>query len=800
MYRAGAGADCGMMALSPQAFPDALRHEAHDLAVSSLSRSGSCRHGKIPHSEHGFESGVALSPFFQGTGYLVAEAFELDELSDGASVGRGASGAAARGGDSLLDSLLWLARAHGLVTTRDAAIAGLPLENGRLTPSLFARAARRAGLGSNVVRQSAQRLNPALLPAILLLHDEQTCILLGWGDDGGHARVVFPDLGEALVELSGPELESRYSGVAIYARPLLRFDARAPEVRPARRTHWFWGVIAENSALYRDVLLAACMINLFAVAMPLFVMNVYDRVVPNNATETLWVLSAGVMIVLAGEAVLRTMRGYFVDLAGSRVDVKLSAYIMERVLGLRMEERPASAGSFAANLRAFESVRDFISSATVVAFIDVPFAVLFLVVIGWVAWPLILPFIVGFGVLLLYAMTVQGRMHELAESTYRAGAGRNATLVEGLVGMETVKALGAEAPLQRRWEQGAAVLARLGTRLRLLSASVTHGAAWVQQTVSVVVIIMGVYLIGEGQLSVGGLVACYMLSSRAMAPVGQVAGLLVQYHIAATALASLDSWMQREVERPDGANFISRQVLRGDVEFRDLGFHYPGQETDALRNVSLRIRAGEHVAILGRIGSGKTTLEKLVLGLYRPTSGAIMIDGIDIRQLDPAELRRHIGYVPQDVMLFHGSLRDNIAMAAPLADDADVLRAAEVAGIVQFANSHPQGFDMQVGERGSLLSGGQRQGVAIARAVIGSPEILLLDEPTASMDQASEEEVKRRLRTYADGRTMIVVTHRTSLLELVDRIIVIDGGRVVADGPKTQVVEALRQGRIGRAL
>lgn len=702
-------------------------------------------------------------------------------------------------GDALLDCLLLIARAHGAATTRDAAVAGLPLENGRLNPSLFARAAQRAGLSSKVVRCAPERLNPSLLPAVLLLKGDKACVLLGWSEGSGHARVVFPELGEAAVEMPRAELAARHDGYAIYARPIFRFDARTPEVRAVRRQHWFWGVIAENASLYRDVLLAAFMINLFAIAMPMFVMNVYDRVVPNHAMETLWVLGLGVLIVLAGDLILRTMRGYFVDLASSRADVKLSAAIMERVLGLRMEQRPESAGSFAANLRAFESVRDFISSATVVAFIDVPFALVFLLVIGWIAWPLMLPFVIGVVVLLVYAMTVQGRMHELAETTYRAGAQRNATLVEGLVAMETVKAVCAEGPIQRKWEKSAALLARVGTQLRLLSSTAMNGAAWVQQAVSVAIIVLGVYLIRDNLLSMGGLIACYMLSSRAMAPIGQVAGLLVQYHNAATALSSLDKLMNQEVERPDDTNFISRQSFRGEIEFRDVGFHYPGQETAALSEISLRIRAGEHVGIIGRVGSGKTTLEKLILGLYRPTSGAILIDGIDQRQLDPAELRRHIGYVPQDVTLFYGSLRENITLASPLADDADVLRAAETAGVTEFANTHPQGFDMQVGERGASLSGGQRQCVAIARAVIHQPPVLLLDEPTASMDFTSEEELKRRLRGFAQGRTMLVVTHRTSLLELVDRIIVIDGGRVVADGPKDQVVDALRQGRVGRA-
>ncbi|TDQ39289.1 type I secretion system permease/ATPase [Tepidicella xavieri] len=701
--------------------------------------------------------------------------------------------------DELLGCLIVLARLHGETITRDGALAGLPTEDGRLTPSLFERAAHRAGMSSRIVRQPIGKLRAELLPAVLLLDGEGACVLVSRSDDGRSARVVFPELGDAPVDVPLTQIEARYTGYAIYARPRLRFDARSPVVKATRQGHWFWSVIGENRRLYRDVLLAAFLTNLFAVAMPLFIMNVYDRVVPNQALETLWVLAAGVAIILVGDLVLKTVRGRFVDLASSRADVKLSAYIMERVLGMRMEQRPASAGSFAANLRAFESVRDFIGSATVIAFIDLPFALIFFAVIGWIAWPMLIPLTVGTVLLLLYALAVQGRMHELAETTYRAGAQRNATLVEGLVGFETVKALGAEAPIQRKWEKSAALLARVGAQLRLLSSSATNSTAFVQQAITVVIVILGVYLIGERELSMGGLIACTMLASRAMMPVGQVAGLLVQYHTAATALTSLNEMMKREVERPQDAQFIARGSIKGAIEFRDVTFAYPGQSTPSLRNVSFRIRPGEKVAILGRIGSGKTTLEKLILGLYRPTGGAVLIDGIDQRQLDPAELRRHIGYVQQDVMLFYGTLRENITLGAPLADDEDVVKAATIGGILDLVNQHPQGFDMLVGERGESLSGGQRQGVAIARAVINDPSILLLDEPTASMDHSSEEDVKKRLRDFMPGKTVILISHRTSLLELVDRIIVMDAGRIVADGPKEQVVQALRQGRIGKA-
>ncbi|MFZ2391258.1 type I secretion system permease/ATPase, partial [Rhodoferax sp.] len=563
--------------------------------------------------------------------------------------------------------------------------------------------------------------------------------------------------------------------------------------------HWFWGVIAESTPLYRDVLLAALLANTFALGMPLFVMNVYDRVVPNHAFETLWVLALGLMIMLISDLVLRTLRGRFVDLASSRADVKLSAFIMERVLGTRMEQRPASAGSFASNLRAFESVRDFIGSATVVAFIDLPFALIFMLVIAWISWYMLIPLVIGTIVMVFYALIVQGRMHELAEITYRAGAQRNATLIEGLVGFETIKALAAEAPIQRKWEKSAALLARVGAQLRLLSSTASNTSAFVQQFINLVIIIIGVYLISERELTLGGLIACTMLASRAMGPVGQVAGLLVQYHTAATALTSLNEMMTREVERPADTTFISRGRLKGEVEFRDVSFTYPGQSAPALRKLSFKLKPGEKVAILGRIGSGKTTLEKLILGLYQPTEGAVLVDGIDLRQLDPAELRRQIGYVQQDVMLFYGSLRENITLGAPLADDADIIKAAEIGGILSLVNQHPKGFDMLVGERGESLSGGQRQGVAIARAVINDPPILLLDEPTSSMDFSSEDDIKRRLAEFAKDKTVILISHRTSLLDLAERIIVMDGGRIMADGPKEQVVTALRQGRIGKA-
>ena len=700
-------------------------------------------------------------------------------------------------GGSLLESLLLVARAHNLVTSRETLLAGLPLTDGQLTPALLSRAAQRAGLTTKLATRELTRLNNALFPAILLLDNQDTCLLLAIQDQ--RAQVVFPEFGEASVWIALNELNTRYSGRAVYLRPQERIEARTAPIDKGADGHWFWGVIRRHRGLYRDVLLAAFLINLFAVAMPLFVMNVYDRVVPNHATDTLWMLAAGIVLVMCADAALRMMRGWFIDMAASRTDITLSATIMERVLGMKMTERPASIGSFASGLQAFESVRSFIGSATVVGFIDLPFVLLFTLVMGLISWPLVIPVLVGIALVLLYTAGVQHKMHQLSEQSMQASAQRNAVLVESLVGLETLKTLGAEGRMQSLWEKTTLLLSRTSVKMRMLSGSVTAGTLWIQQAVAVAIIILGVYLIIDAQLSQGALIAAYMLSSRVMAPVGQAAALLMQYHQAATALETLETVMQKPVERPPGTSWINRPRLQGGIEFNEVSFRYPNDERDVLRNVSFKINPGEHVAILGRNGSGKTTLEKLVAGLYSPTQGAVLIDGIDARQLDPAELRRNIGYVSQDVNLFFGSLRDNIVMGAPQVDDARVLEAVRLSGLAEFVQTHPAGLAMPVGERGELLSGGQRQGVTIARAMLNDPSILLFDEPTGAMDHASEELFKRNIREYAPGKTLLVITHRTSLLELVDRIIVIDAGKIVADGSKDQVVEALRQGRIGRA-
>ncbi|MFM2347696.1 MAG: hypothetical protein RL654_2449 [Pseudomonadota bacterium] len=700
--------------------------------------------------------------------------------------------------DPLLDCLLEVCRLHGVASSRAALSAGLPLENGRLTLALAERAAQRAGLSTKLQRLRADRIDTATLPAILILRGSGACVLLGWTEDGD-ARVLLPETGQGAVVMPRKDLARRHGGVVLFVRPHFRFDERTPEVRRTRSGHWFWSAIASQRGVYRDVLWAALLINLFALAFPIFTMNVYDRVVPNHAVETLWVLALGLLLVLLADLYMRSLRSHFVDEASARIDVQLSSSLMERVLGMRLEHRPQSVGSFAANLRGFETVRDFIASSTVTAMIDLPFALIFLAVMAWISPWMVLPVVAAFVLILVIGFILQHRLHELSESTYQASAQRNATLVEALTGIETIKTQAAEGVIQARWERVNLFLARTNVRMRALSSHASYGTQWLSQIVSLSVILIGVHLISQRELTMGALIACTTLASRALAPAGQIVGLLMQYQGARTALESLDRIMAQPVEREPGAAFLHRREIRGDIELRDVRFAYPGRDDPVLDGVSLKIARGERVALIGRVGSGKTTIQKLMLGLYQPTSGAVLLDGIDLRQLDPADVRRNLGYVSQDVTLFYGSLRENITMGLPHADENAVLAAAETACLLDFVNRHPKGFDMPVGERGELLSGGQRQSVGLARAVLHNAPLLLLDEPTSAMDFSTEAQVTKRVTEFAQGRTVVLVTHRTSMLALVDRVIVVDQGRIVADGPRDRILEALQSGRIARA-
>jgi ATP-binding cassette subfamily C protein LapB len=699
--------------------------------------------------------------------------------------------------DPLLDCLIQLTKLHGRAASKTALTSGLPLVHNKLTVELFSRAAERAGLSSRILHRSLDKITSMQLPVVLLLHGHQACILVKRNGNGSKLKVLMPETGMGEKELAFEELEEIYTGFGIFVRPKFQVERETiDEISPGIKKNWFWGTLSESWRIYRDVFVASFLINVFGLASPFFILNVYDRVIPNSAFETLWVLAIGITVVYVFAMIMRGLRGYFVDEAGKKANLKISAMLLQKVLGLRMEARPQSIGSFSKNLQEFESIRDFITSFSITALIDMPFVVLALLVIYYFAGPMVLIHIGSIILLVVYAFFIQVPLQKAVEESFQASAQKNAILVEGLAGLETIKMLGAEGQIQRAWEEAVSYIAKWSARSRFLSSSVNHFAGFIMGMAVVVVVIVGVYMIANGNLSQGGLIAMVILSRQAIAPMSQVVNLATRYHRSKAALSTLNGIMELPSERPSDMSFLHRSRFEGSIEMKNLDFAYPNQTVKVLNNISVNIKAGEKIGIIGPIGSGKTTLGKLILGLFQPLSGMVSMDETDIRQIDPADLRKNIGYVSQDITLFRGSVRSNITMGAPDIDDNAMLRAANLAAVTDFVKKNAMGFDMEVGELGRGISGGQRQCVALSRALLMDPPVLVLDEPTSNMDNRTELLIKDNLSKVIKDKTLILITHRASLLEMVSRLIVIDNGTVVADGPKESVLEALRKGQL----
>jgi ATP-binding cassette subfamily C protein LapB len=698
--------------------------------------------------------------------------------------------------DPLLGCLVILTRLEHNPFAPETLVAGLPLLDNKLTPELFLRAAERASLSAQIVSRKLHEISNLVLPAVLLLRNRQACVLVKVDTKKKIYTIVQPESGKGEIHITEEELQKEYMGYTIFTRPGFRFDTRTDEGFKERPKSWFWTVLGSTWKLYSEVLVASFFINLFAIASSLFVMNVYDRVVPNNALDTLTVLAIGVITVFCFDFLMKMLRGYFIDIASKKTDVILSSRIFEQMLGVKMSSRPESVGNFANNMQQFDAFREFFTSTTISALIDLPFVIFFISVIyligGYVA---IVP-VVAVPLVIFVGLIIQSPLNKVVKESYRYSGQKHAMLIESLAGVETIKGISAESPLQRKWEHTVGMSAKLGTKVRGLSLTAVSFSALVQQIAGVAVVILGVNKISDGDITMGALIACTILTGRALAPLAQVAGLMTRYHQSVAALQSLDNVMKLPTDRLRGKTPLHRPTLKGNIEFRDIVFKYPNQSVPALSNVSFTISEGEKVGIIGRIGSGKTTIEKLILNLYQCTEGTVLIDGTEIGQLDPAALRRNIGYVPQDIILFYGSVKDNITMGAPFSDDLSVLKAARVAGVTDFVAKHPQGFDMPVGERGEKLSGGQRQAVAVARSLILDPPILVFDEPTNMMDNRTEELFKAHLKEVSANKTLILVTHKGSLLSLVDRLLLLDGGKVVADGPRDLVLKALSDGKL----
>ncbi|MHA6198246.1 type I secretion system permease/ATPase [Pseudomonas wadenswilerensis] len=699
--------------------------------------------------------------------------------------------------DPLLDSLLSLCVLHQKPASRAMLTTGLPLPAQRLSPELLPRAAARAGLQGRLLQRKLEQIPGIAMPAMLLLKDGRSTILLGWENEDT-ARLLLSESDGGEVHVTREALQADYAGRVFFAQPQHKFDVNHGNLIPRARS-WFRDTLKRSKWLYADAVAASLIINLIAMGAPLFVMNVYDRVVPNQATSTLWVLAIGITGAYLFDLILKGLRSLCLDLAGKKTDLIISATLFERIVGMSMKYRPARVGSFAQNIHEFQGLRDFLASLTLASLIDLPFTFLILLVIGIIGGHLVWIPIVAFPLALGIGYALQKPLTATLERTMALASERQSSLIETLAGLDAVKVNNAESERQYMWEQTIGTLSRLELRVKVLSGLAMNITLLIQQMAGVALICFGVYQIMAGNLSMGGLIACYMLSGRALSPLGQLAGLLTRYQQAKVTMVSTDQMMELPQERNFEERPLSRQVLQGAIEFRGVDFTYPNQQNQALKGINLSIRPGEKVGIIGRSGSGKSSLAKLVVGLYEADAGSLLVDGVDIRQIDVSELRHNIGYVAQDIQLLAGTLRDNLVSGARYVEDEMVLQAAELAGVHEFARLHPKGYELQVGERGQNLSGGQRQNVALARALLLNPQILLLDEPTAAMDNTGEERLKQRLQAVIEHKTIVLVTHRASLLTLVDRLIVVDRGQIVADGPKAAVMDALKKGQISVA-
>ena len=560
------------------------------------------------------------------------------------------------------------------------------------------------------------------------------------------------------------------------------------------RQHWLTGTLGAFWRSYYRVALAAIFINLIAIASPIFTMNVYDRILPNKAIATLWVLAIGVSMAILFDLLLKTARAALIDHAGRKADLRISYLLFEKVLNTSLSARPGSTGEYANRVTQYEFVREFFTSNTISVFIDTAFVLVFLLVIyaigGWLA---IIPAI-AFLLSVIVGLVAQQRIGKYVAASMNEASQRQALLVESISTVETIKSLQAEPYLLRKWREHSKNAANTSEKIKQLSASTANIMQFIQQMVTVALVVAGAYAFSEGDVSTGAIIATVMLAGRAVAPLGQIAITLSRFRQAMMSLKVLNSIMAQPEDRPDTVGFVNRPIRAGAMTFKGVGFTYPGSENEVLTGLTFSVKPGERIGIIGRIGSGKTTLGRLIGRLFLPTTGEFLIDGIDVRQYHPSEVRSAVGIVAQAGDLFSGTVKENLLMARPEASDEDIIDAAKAAGVDEFVSRHPRGYDMNVGERGTNLSGGQRQAVAIARLLLTKPKIVFMDEPSGSMDLASERLLIKQLKqAFDENTTLVISTHRYSMLEIVDRLIVVEQGRIVADGPKEQVIRALQK-------
>lgn len=710
-----------------------------------------------------------------------------------------------QGLNSLLNSLVTYTKFYHRPYSKESLIFGLPIERGKEHPELFSinsskglfsRAASKAGLKTLFIKKDLKKFSNLQLPVILLLSNSNSCLLDSFSPDRRKVKIISEISGEIIEQWHSLEsIEEEYLGYAILVKK--NFDYKNEEMDKnlkIEKKHWFWSTLKFSRSIYSDVIFASLLVNVFVLATPLFTMNVYDRVIPNNAVETLWFFAVGIFLVYSLDFLLKLIRSYFLEIAARKSDIIMSSLIFEKILGLKLEQIPKPIGAFANNLKNFDTIRSFLTNATLVSFIDLPFTLIFLAVIYYIGNIIVLIPIIVIIIILITALLLKNPIQNNIKKINEVVSKKNSILIEVLNNIETLKSLGTSNNTQWEWEESSGKIAHTGLRSRMLSAFIPSFSSLLIQLNTVGIIIVGVYLIQDFQLTMGGLIAIVILSSRAVAPMGQAAGLITNYEDAANSYRLLNDIMHRPIERPKDKNFVTHSEINGKIEFRNVSFSYPNTDIEVLKNVSFVINPGEHVAILGKIGSGKSTILKLILKLYEPTQGTILIDDIDLSQIDPANLRKNIGYVSQHVSLFNGTLKENITFRASYVTDQKMIEAAKIACVDKFANNHPRGYEMQIGENGEGLSGGQIQSVGIARACLFNYPIMLFDEPANSMDKQTEKNVLNNLRINLENRTMCLITQKMSLLQIVDKVIVLNNNTVYINGPKDDVIKTLSQG------
>lgn len=686
--------------------------------------------------------------------------------------------------DPLRQGLLLLCRQLGRPLGDAELVDGLALEHGRLPLRLVVRALRRADINAKVAELPLRQMDAYLLPALLLLDDGRSLLLVGV--EGEQYEVLVPQSEGGRECMALTALEALYSGTAVLAKCRYRPDGRVGDYASGLPEHWFFGPLKRLWRSYAEVTAAALVANVLAVASALFAMQVYDRVVPNAAFDTLWILASGVALAIIVDGVLRILRGHLLNVLGKRLDLQLSSLLFARVLSTRIAAKPVSMGAFSTQVREFESVREFFTSSSAALISDLPFVAIFLSIIAVIGGHVVWVPLVACALMLLPGLLTQRLLGHLSRQNLREGAMKNSVLLEAFEHLETVKATRAEGRCRQQWETLTGELAGTAMKTHALASTLSYSASIVQQLCYVGVVVFGVYRISDGAMTVGALVACSILASRAIAPLSQAAAILGRWQHTKVALEGLDQLMSAEQERPTGKRFVHRDRLHGHYRLEALRLAH-GDSPPVVDVQALSIQAGERVALLGGNGAGKSTLLRLLSGLLDAQSGRLLLDDIALSQLDPADRQRGIGYLPQDVALFHGSLRENLNLANAALGDEELLEALDGVGLGTFVRAHPLGLDMPILGNASL-SGGQRQAVGLARVLLQDPPILLLDEPTAAFDQNSEKQVIDYLQKWLGRRTLILTTHKKSVLALVDRAVVLRNGQVIMDGPLNQVV------------